>query len=436
MLWIILGLIFLFIALKNLEYGIYFIILFLPSYLIRFKIFSIPFTFLEVLILLLFLIWCWRVYQKKGFSGFNEVFIKNKFWLFILTFVFVGFISVLVSDNWRAGAGIYKAYIIEPILFFFVFVNVINRKDLTKLLYVLSLQVLIISIYGFLQKIFKFGLLVEKYNGKAVERITSFFEYPNAIGLFLSPILTMIFIFLVKEFLGQKQSVKKNIFVFRFIFLLISFVFGILALFFARSEAGLLAVVLSIFLFCVFYNKPIRIFAGILVVFWLVVFLFEPKFFSLVKQKVFLQDFSGQIRRIVYKESWAMLKQNWVFGVGLSGYQSAMIPYHKQGYLIFGKWQPVEIFLYPHNIFLNFWSEMGIAGLLLVVGLFVYIFMWCFKNWHRFEAKFVFFSFLTLIIHGLVDVPFFKNDLSVLFWILCAIFYIFRFPQYEIFKND
>jgi hypothetical protein len=41
-------------------------------------------------------------------------------------------------------------------------------------------------------------------------------------------------------------------------------------------------------------------------------------------------------------------------------------------------------------------------------------------------------AFLTIIIHGLVDVPYFKNDLAVFFWVLLAIVGISNLPKKKI----
>ncbi|MCA9389730.1 MAG: hypothetical protein KC585_03955, partial [Candidatus Magasanikbacteria bacterium] len=70
---------------------------------------------------------------------------------------------------------------------------------------------------------------------------------------------------------------------------------------------------------------------------------------------------------------------------------------------------------YPHNIILNFWVETGLAGLL---AFFWIVFAWLKKK----EAMLL--PLVALLIHGLVDVPYFKNDLAIVFFLvlaLCAI---------------
>ena len=114
-----------------------------------------------------------------------------------------------------------------------------------------------------------------------------------------------------------------------------------------------------------------------------------------------------------------MLKNRPIFGAGLAGYQTAIEPYHRAKYL--------EIFLYPHTLVLNFWSEMGIAGLGAFFWILVVFFRAARKTFLSEEwegsalAAGALAAMTALFVHGLVDVPYFKNDLAVLFWILCAL---------------
>ena len=79
-----------------------------------------------------------------------------------------------------------------------------------------------------------------------------------------------------------------------------------------------------------------------------------------------------------------------IAGAGLANYQTSIKPYHTEGIfikdysdpesqrkLVFNEayrnahWQPLEVYLYPHNIILNFWSELGLAGMLLFVWMII-----------------------------------------------------------------
>jgi O-antigen ligase len=69
---------------------------------------------------------------------------------------------------------------------------------------------------------------------------------------------------------------------------------------------------------------------------------------------------------------------------------------------------------------LNFWSEIGLFGLLAFLGIIVWFYKIGIRN-REYGISIILMAAMTaLLVHGLVDVPYFKNDLSVLFWILVA----------------
>ena len=145
----------------------------------------------------------------------------------------------------------------------------------------------------------------------------------------------------------------------------------------------------------------------------------------------------------MWKETWSMLHDNRLIGgAGLANYQKSVAPYHASGIYIRNNdpdfdeqikisleyqqktWQPIEIYLYPHNIFLNFWSETGLFGLFVFILLMLTV-VWRYRKVRNPENKALYLVilavFATIWVHGLVDVPYFKNDLSVLFWFFAGL---------------
>jgi len=238
-----------------------------------------------------------------------------------------------------------------------------------------------------------------------------------------------------------------------FSFVKFTLVLSILAIYFAKSEGAMIAVVLAMILL-LFFSKPFKslglnrlliILAG---VFLLVsIFAYFP-LKELVVEKASLNDFSGQIRKAQWQETAIMLRdENYLFGAGLSGYKQKIIPYHQNGIYIRNNdpdfdrlikvspeyqskhWQALEIFLYPHNIFLNFWVELGLFGMLIFIWIILKVFylgfkLLFFKNLkmeNRYLLLGVMSAMFVLVIHGIVDVPYFKNDLAIIFWIIVAL---------------
>lgn len=445
---ILLG-IYVYMTMHKLEYGVYGIILLLPTYLIRFKIAGIPFTFLEGMIVITFCIWLYQVwhlnkkklknlktYSRFIFSyltGFYDKKVSKlvskleyinpwftKIRIPILFFLLAGIFSLFVAPNWLSAAGIFKAYIVEPLLFFIVFISVINTSiKLDYALKALGSVSIFIALYGICQYIFGFDLLIESYQGIENSRITSVFEYPNAVGLFLASVIALFTPVIFNESFKAKDRDYKNVF-----FALLVVVAGIIAIVLAETEAALVAYAAVVALYMAFYNNTTRRLLLVAGVVGMVIAGSYPALTNKIHDKITLQDFSGHIRQHTYTETWEMLQQHAIFGAGLSGYQEAMVQYHQDIIWIGKVLQPVEIFLYPHNIILNFWSELGILGVLTILYILGYIFVQSMKNGRNLYMQMVLLALLIIVIHGLVDVPFFKNDLAVLFWLIIGIYLI------------
>lgn len=400
-------------------WSLYLIVALLPTYLIRFQISFIPFTWLEAMVLLLALamLISGQVEWKKISGDFL-------FWPAVLLLA-AAIASTIVSPDKLHALGALKAYFIEPIIFYFLAILLIkDRRGIEGLFWALGISVLYLGLLAIGQKFWPIGVPVGFLNaGGGADRVTSVFSYPNAIGLYFGPIVTVFFGFL---FYNNPDSIllylsNKS----RFLIKLAVVIVGFLAIVLAKSEGAIIAVLLSFFLLCL-CNRKTRWYVlagGVILV---LLFVFDS--FGLRESlwpKIWLLDWSGYIRRSMWAETAEMLKNNWLWGAGLSGYKLAIASYHTNIWF--------ETFPYPHNIFLNFWSELGLAGLAVFVFI-VLKFIWVnLKNifcivWHyghdlsfdKIASAVFLVTILEIIIHGLVDVPYFKNDLSMLFWVLLA----------------
>ena len=144
------------------------------------------------------------------------------------------------------------------------------------------------------------------------------------------------------------------------------------------------------------------------------------QYFNNFKQQLFqpelnLQATSLEIRSSQWQETWSMLQDNLIFGSGIYGYQDKMLNYHHYEWL--------EIYLYSHNIFLNFWAEIGLFGLIIFLAIMLYIVVVLRKLFiGKSELAWpLTLMWLTWFVQGLVDVPYFKNDLSILFFLFLGI---------------
>lgn len=423
---------FAFLSWKKLDWAILLIIAALPAYLIRFQVLGIPFTLLEGMILTSFAVWV-----IKGGASLKTIFKKETRRAYPYRYEIIGvlilsWIAIITAGISNEALGIFKAYFFEPILLFILIINRLREKEgQRKIILALAASALSVSLFAIYQQFT--GQFIDNpfWAAKETRRAVSFFGYPNAIGLFLAP-LTMIFI---GRLFSKPERWEK-------MFLTVTIACSLLSIFFAKSEGALIGIMAAAFVLALLANKKLRIAAISLAVSGLIVIASNSALRTYTISKATLSDLSGQIRQQQWIETKKMFAAgNFWMGAGLSGYQKAVAPYHQEGIFLkngdpnwlekirtsaeFRKqmWQPTEIYMYPHNIFLNFWTELGLLGALLFSWIFAK-FLWqssvIYKREKDYIALGLMVAMIAIIVHGLVDVPYFKNDLSVLFWVMIA----------------
>jgi len=126
--------------------------------------------------------------------------------------------------------------------------------------------------------------------------------------------------------------------------------------------------------------------------------------------------FEGRV--VIWKDTLHMLADRPLFGAGIRAYHQTVAPY-------VADYRGPQ--LYPHEIWLAMWSEIGLLGLIAFVALMA-ILLW--RGWRGFGIARGFeqallwgtsAAFVAIAVHGMFDTPYFKNDLSLEFWILAAL---------------
>jgi O-antigen ligase len=436
------------LALYKLDWAILLLIVALPSYLIRFSVLGLPSTVLEVMILIAGAVWFVKFFlpRAKILLTDRTKFIAYPFAWEIILVIIIALIAAGISGFSNGALGIWKAYFFEPILLFILVFNVFpKRQDLSKILWALLVSVAGVSLLAIFQKITGLFIANPFWAAADTRRAVSWFGYPNAVGLYLAP-LVLIFIGWLFSITAQDKVRATS----QKIIIGLTIIASLLAIYSARSEGALFGVAIGLLIFGLFAGARQRI---ITLVFLAAVvggtFWFAPTG-NFIATKLTLHDLSGQIRLQQWKETMTMLSHGRILtGAGLDNYQKAIKPYHQAGIFfnsdnlpnfdsrVYGSavlrakyWQPVEIYMYPHNIFLNFWSELGLAGALLfawLIGKYLFISLKLTaalgrdQNPEKYLALGLATAMVTIIAHGLVDAPYFKNDLSAMFWIFFAL---------------
>lgn len=441
------------LAYWKLEWAVLLLVAGLPSYLIRWDIGGLPGNLLEAMIGIAFLFWVVSrtnflkflkgQYKFKDLKNNRQKRLPYPFGAELILVLVVSFFAAGVAGFKLDALGSWRAYFFEPALLFILILNLFpTSSKREKLVWSLVASCLGLSIYAVIQKFTGIGIANELWRAESTRRVTSVFPYPNALALYVTP---LIFVFLGYMAVLIK---RKNFSFVKLSVLVLTIVLALASVYFARSEGALVAAGASSVFFVWLLGKKGRWFAYGLVVAAAAVLCLAPVSGEAVINKVALRDLSGEIRKQQWQETWHMLTDGrLVTGAGLHNYKQTIGPYHQPG-IFFNKhndpdfrrklilfneeykekfWQPVEIYLYPHNIFLNFWTELGFAGMMLFIWIIAKFFVKGFKvikntaSEKRYWAAGMVAAMAVIVIHGMVDVPYFKNDLAAIFWILVAL---------------
>lgn len=407
------------------EWALILLFTLLPTYLIRFQILSIPTTLLEVMIWIIALVWIIKNY-KLLFNNFKKlplIFKENKSIILATSLFIIGTtISIFTSIDLRAALGEWKAFYIEPVIIFFILVQTLTTSEHTtlshdeklklidKILFGLIITGLAVSILSIYQHFTGWMVPYSFWQNRNTYRVTAWYGFPNGVGLFLAPLIPMA-IYLIKKYWEKFYS-------FQFILSTLFIPLSILAIIYAKSTGAMVGIAAGLGLLLLCYKKT-RIPAIILGITALAIIFSLPASNS-VRTELLAEDRSGQLRVNIWAETSAYLMQHPIKGAGLADYAKIIYPYRID--------KTIEVFHHPHNLLLTIWVNTGLIGL---IG-FVWIIVWfyrvgisqlIFKNKKQQNSltPFLLSTMSVYLTTGLVDSPYIKNDLSILFWLLPAL---------------
>lgn len=396
---------FAYLAIKKFPLAVYLFLLTIPTYIIRFNIGPLPSTLLEVSFFALVI--GWVATSQKNDSEKFKIFITShkRFFVllvFLLLFSFIGACTSMIGaenpvQKLIYGIGEWRALFLEPIILFAILITRKEMLEQKKMILSLVGAAVIVSTVAIIQKFTGLLFPPSLWDDQLFGRVTSIFTSANAIGLFTAPIL-FLSLLLVKRTYYIWAGV---------VIILLANAFSISQGAWIAIGAGALA-----YLFMLGYKKISIVIAIVGVLGSLVL----PG----MKEAVLFQDQAGKNRLTVWSHTIEYLTEtpkNFILGSGIRNFYDAIQkPWHNP--------KTLEPLKYPHNIILNFWTEIGLFGMMSFVGLLTILFIVAFKIDDR-QKKAAFIAALTaLVVHGLVDVPYFKNDLAVLFWALVFLVYI------------
>jgi len=390
---------------------IYSAILLLPLYLVRFELFDIPTNLVEIMIGLAFFLWLSQL--KKDSKIFS---LPKIYWIsFLLLFLGV-IISALLNPNLTHEAGIIKGWFAVPFIFFLILLDWIDsdhkKKQILKLFFVSSATVGLISLFYLLTNNLTFD-----------GRLQAFYLSPNHLAMFLAPGIIFGFFEIYRHSMSKGTS---NVYKFTvsFFFLLVSSLMMLIALYFTFSYGAWLAIFSSLLISLLFSNlikRSQKIKACLLTVLLAaVIFSFQLSHQKMTDVINLNARSSLASRAMIWHSAWKIGTDNPVWGIGPGNFQEKYLAYQKY-FPLYLEWAVPQ----PHNLYLAFWLQAGLLGLLgflILVGTWIAQIIKVLKNKKDVFLKTAVLSMLfSILIHGFVDTPYWKNDLALIFWIIIAL---------------
>ena len=249
------------------------------------------------------------------------------------------------------------------------------------------------------------------------------------------PIIILIFGFLITHeqflFVSKKNPPIKG---YRLYFI-VWLAFALTTLFYTKSFGGWFGLIGGIgFLFLFiprFSGTKLCVFLGFFTVV-IAGFFYLSNRTPLAHVDRFWQVSSFQTRKEIWTNSLALITEHPILGIGLADFSRDYRAYIQT--LPISK-QPVEReVLRPHNLFLDLWLETGISGLIAFLWIIIIFYHRALRRHSGMNTVSVYTgaALFSLILHGLVDTPYFKNDLALLFWFIIAISSLSTTPQLDI----
>jgi O-antigen ligase len=361
----------------------------LPLYVVRWRYGPLPTTLLETLVIVtvaLYVIARWR-------DGWRRP-LRTPYDIPILLLLLAGAIAVVVPQDHRAALGLYRAYFIEPVAIFYVAADLL-RGEATLKRAVISFAIGS-SIFAVLNLVaVAQALLDHKFHvGSAPNAL---YGDANYVAMYLEP--AVAFAIAVFLFAGTPR--------WRWLGAVWLPITG-LALLLTLSKGAYLALfVLGVVVILRMRRWMLPLLIGLVAV------ALALSRIPLIAQRIATSENSLVGRFQIYGAAIRVLEENPILGLGLGGFDYTFRKHASQPY--------------PHDVWLTFWVEIGLLGLIAFAVIFFGL-LW--RGWRALPQTEGFYrvamwgvlgSLVLWGVHGLVDSPYWKNDMSVEFWVLAAI---------------
>lgn len=375
------------------DFGMGALILLWPAYLLRTSLWGVPTTALEL-----------SVYGASLAALIVNTYRRQwsrttlpRWWLTaMLLWVIAWVVATAWSADRQASLGALKAWLVDPLLFGWLILETTHREQSRRLILKAAMvSGLVVAIAGLTQLWFFRGTLQDN-------RLSSFFApVANYAAMYLGPLLVLTVAAVFWKLVDRRWLMAAGVMA--------------VALALTVSFGGYLSVILALAL--LWWRWPDRrvkrltLAAGVAVIgFGILVLSFTPY----LSEKLNTRDRSSSVVRTqIWRTAVEMIKDRPWLGVGPNAFE---LVYRQTIPKLY--WPPLEwLVAQPHQLILALWLETGLLGLIAFT-----FFLWRWWQWlrPRFSvsegpAVVAAAAMTAILVHGLVDTPYFKNDLAMVF---------------------
>jgi putative inorganic carbon (hco3(-)) transporter len=367
----------------------------LPLYVVRWHYWKVPTTLLETLILLTSAAYAVTFWSEKRLPS------RTPFDIPILLWLLAGLLGIVAAPDHAKAMGIYRAYFVEAVAVFYIAIDLL--RDRAALRIFLTLAAIGISAMA-IGQIVTFAYVAAHHQLQLGDAPAFLNTSANAVAMFLEPPLAFAVGFAAFPWGARARWAA-------------AIVVGLVsvAMILTLSRAGYLAMgALAIVLILSIASPRLR---GrvIALLALLVLIVLEVPF---INQRLLSISASAGLRSSIYSQALHMLLERPILGAGIDGFPVRVAQFRPGT-------QTIE--LYPHDIWLTTWSEVGLLGV-IVFAVIAFGLLWRgVRALHTTNQLFrpilwgCVGALVLFLVHGLFDSPYWKNDLSVEFWLVAAL---------------
>ncbi|MBI5152475.1 O-antigen ligase family protein [Candidatus Peregrinibacteria bacterium] len=316
----------------------------------------------------------------------------------------------------------FRTMLLYPIIYVLLIYKTLDQKTINRLLISYILMIIIFCAAALAQYFFNiFPGVNQDFMARLVwpyiDFVTLKWESANWVAFFVTPGLMISFVKVVNAIKARKFSAEFYIFS-------AALAFSAITIYFVQSYAayGAIFIAIALYLFRALQFKHFAIALLILALISSVIYEVQKnsmKYRIMTGTKEYRYETSVEARKDIWKMNLQIIKDHPFMGVGLNQYQS----YFAQNAAILGhEFNELTIPPHSHNFFISFWLALGLPGfaamLILIAGAF-----WRSKFSPALPAIFV---LAAIMIHGLADSYYWKQEIAYTVWLIIIFAYLYR----------